>query len=175
MAMFDRPKDKSAPPTPNDEQHTAQRAASNPTATSSATTAVNRSAAMIGPSITIKGEVSGEEDLLIEGKVEGTISLKDQQVSVGKSGQVTADIDARTVTVDGKVTGDINGSEKVVVSQSGNVKGNIVAPRVTLEDGAIFKGSIDMDPGDSAASKATLVGSQSSANSAAADLSVQNG
>ena len=130
---------------------------------------------MIGPSITIKGEVSGEEDLLIEGKVEGTISLKDQQVSVGKSGQVTADIDARTVTVDGKVTGDINGSEKVVVSQSGNVKGNIVAPRVTLEDGAIFKGSIDMDPGDSAASKATLVGSQSSANSAAADLSVQNG
>ncbi|MDX1735454.1 MAG: polymer-forming cytoskeletal protein [Halioglobus sp.] len=129
---------------------------------------------MIGPSITIKGEVSGEEDLLIEGKVEGTITMKDQQVSVGQSGQVTADINARTVTVDGTVTGDIAGSEKVVISKTGNVKGNIVAPRVTLEDGAIFKGSIDMDPGESAAGKKSL-GAQTSANSPAPDLSVQNG
>lgn len=129
---------------------------------------------MIGPSITIKGEVSGEEDLHIEGKVEGTINMKDQQVSIGQTGLVSADIQARVVTVDGNVTGDIKGTEKVVVSQSGNVKGNIIAPRVTLEDGAIFKGSIDMDPGDSNANKATL-GTKSSANSAVPDLNVQNG
>ena len=125
---------------------------------------------MIGPSITIKGEVSGEEDLLIEGKVEGTISMKDQQVSVGKSGEVLADIDARVVTVDGNVTGDILGSEKVVVSKSGNVKGNIVAPRVTLEDGAIFKGSIDMDPGESASQRPSLA-----AHTDVPDLSVNSG
>ena len=58
--------------------------------------------------------------------------------------------------VDGEVSGDITGSEKVVISKSGNVRGNIVAPRVTLEDGAIFKGSIDMDPGESASSKVSL-------------------
>jgi cytoskeletal protein CcmA (bactofilin family) len=129
---------------------------------------------MIGPSITIKGEVTGEEDLLIQGKVEGTISMKNQQVSVGDSGQVTADIEARTITVDGQVTGDIAGSEKVVVSQSGNVKGNIVAPRVTLEDGAIFKGSIDMDPGEASKDKPALTG-QASANSPAPDLDLKSG
>lgn len=101
---------------------------------------------MIGPSIIIKGEVSGEEDLLIQGKVEGTIHMANNEVSVGESGQVSADIKARVARVDGEVNGDITANEKVVISKSGNVRGNIVAPRVTLEDGAIFKGSIDMDP-----------------------------
>lgn len=109
---------------------------------------------MIGPSIIIKGEVTGEEDLLIQGKVEGTINLNGNQVSVGESGQVCADIHAKVVTVDGKVTGDITANEKVVISKSGNVRGNLVAPRVTLEDGAIFKGSIDMDPAGAGYGKA---------------------
>jgi cytoskeletal protein CcmA (bactofilin family) len=77
-------------------------------------------------------------------------------VSVGQSGKVHADINAKVVKVDGEVSGDISGNEKVVISKSGNVRGNIVAPRVTLEDGAIFKGSIDMDPGDAASSKVSL-------------------
>ena len=111
---------------------------------------------MIGPSIVIKGTVSGDEDLLVQGKVEGSIELKDNEVSVGQSGRVTADVSAKTVRIDGEVTGDIDGGEKVVISKSGRVRGNIVAPRVTLEDGAIFKGSIDMDPGDTAASPVSL-------------------
>jgi cytoskeletal protein CcmA (bactofilin family) len=111
---------------------------------------------MIGPSIVIKGTVSGDEDLVIQGKVEGTIDLRDPEVSVGQSGKVHADINAKVVKVDGEVSGDISGNEKVVISKSGNVRGNIVAPRVTLEDGAIFKGSIDMDPGDTASSKVSL-------------------
>ena len=106
---------------------------------------------MIGPSIKIKGEVTGDEDLLIQGSVEGTIELSDNEVTVGQSGQVAADIQAKTIRIDGSVTGDISGNEKVVITKSGNVRGNIVAPRVTLEDGAIFKGSIDMDPGDTGA------------------------
>ncbi len=103
---------------------------------------------MIGPSIHIKGTVSGGEDLLIQGKVEGTIDLGDHEVAVGQSGKVTADIKAKIVKIEGEVSGDVTGSEKVVIAKSGKVRGNIVAPRVTLEDGAIFKGSIDMDPGD---------------------------
>ena len=119
---------------------------------------------MIGPSIKIKGEVTGDEDLLIQGKVEGTINLNDHEVSVGQSGQVAADIQAKTIRIEGEVTGDISGNENVVISKSGNVRGNIVAPRVTLEDGAIFKGSIDMDPGDTASGKPSLT-SQQPANS----------
>ncbi|WP_167854793.1 bactofilin family protein [Mangrovimicrobium sediminis] len=106
---------------------------------------------MIGPSIEIKGSVSGAEDLLIQGRVEGTVDLGDHEVTVGESGKVNADITARTVRIDGEVAGDIRGTEKVVISKTGNVKGNIIAPRMTLEDGAIFKGSIDMDPGDAPA------------------------
>ena len=123
---------------------------------------------MIGPTIVIKGIVSGDEDLHIEGKVEGTIDLKNHEVSIGEAGQVFADIKAKVIKIDGEVTGDISGHEKVVISKSGNVRGNIIAPRVTLEDGAIFKGSIDMDPGDSNASKAPQT-PQKSANSAPAN------
>jgi cytoskeletal protein CcmA (bactofilin family) len=108
---------------------------------------------MIGPSINIKGEVSGDEDLVIEGRVEGTVKLHGNELAVGKSGTVFADIEARVIRIEGEVTGDISGNEKVVITQSGNVKGNIVAPRVTLEDGAIFKGSIDMNPGGAPAEK----------------------
>ena len=121
---------------------------------------------MIGPSIVIKGTVSGDEDLVIQGKVEGAIELKDNEVSVGQSGKVAADINAKVVKVDGEVSGDISGNEKVVISKSGNVRGNIIAPRVTLEDGAIFKGSIDMDPGDAASSKVSLASQKPASNTA---------
>lgn len=103
------------------------------------------SGAAIGPSISISGDVSGEEDLLILGKVEGKIELKKNNVTVGASGDVKADIYAHTVTVEGKVDGSIYGGEKVAISQKGFVRGNIVAPRVHVEDGATFQGSIDME------------------------------
>ena len=105
-------------------------------------------AAVIGPRIRIKGDVTGDENLLIEGRVDGKVSLGEYRVDVGPAGQVYADIEAKVVKVDGEVQGDITGSEKVIISRSGNVRGNIKAPRMTLEDGAKFKGSIDMDPGD---------------------------
>ena len=106
---------------------------------------------MIGPSIKITGEVSGDEDLIVQGQVEGTIKLKNHQVFVGESGKVTADIEAKVVKIDGEVTGDVLGIENVVISKLGHVRGHIIAPRVTLEAGAVFKGSIDMDPGDNSA------------------------
>ncbi len=103
---------------------------------------------MIGPGITIKGDVTGDEDLVIKGSVEGTIDLGTNEVTISESGKVKADIKAKVVVISGEVTGDVSGSEKVIISKSGNVRGNIIAPRMTLEDGAVFKGSIDMDPGD---------------------------
>lgn len=109
--------------------------------------------ALIGPGIHINGSISGDENLVIEGKVDGKICLDLYQVEVGQTGRVNADITAKVVKIAGEVRGDICGTEKVIISRSGNVHGNIVAPRMTLEDGAIFKGSIDMDPSDNAKAK----------------------
>ncbi len=106
-----------------------------------------RTPATIGPSIEINGDVlvTGNEDVRIEGRVEGTISPSDNILTVGKEGQIKATVSARAIIVEGKVEGDLKGDEQVVVHSSGNVRGNIAAPRVTLEDGCKFKGSIDMD------------------------------
>lgn len=109
--------------------------------------------ALIGPGIRVNGDISGDENLVIEGKVDGKILLDNNQVEVGQTGRVNADITAKVIKIAGEVRGDITGTEKVIISRSGNVHGNIVAPRMTLEDGAIFKGSIDMDPSDSAKTK----------------------
>ena len=105
----------------------------------------SRTPATIGPSIQISGDVTGDEDVRIEGRVEGTVSLSDNILTVGKEGQINATVNARAIFVEGKVQGDLKGDEQIVIHSSGNVRGNIVAPRVTLEDGCKFKGSIDMD------------------------------
>ena len=104
------------------------------------------SAALIGPSIRINGDLVGEEDLIIQGTVEGTINLHNNVLTIGKNGRIRANLHATTINVEGELRGDLFGSEKVVIKKTGNVKGNIIATRVTLEDGAIFKGSIEMDP-----------------------------
>ncbi len=108
----------------------------------------SRGEAMIGPSIVINGKISGDENLTIEGTVEGSIELPNQDVLIGQSGRIKADIHGKVVHIEGNIEGDITGVEQVIISNSGNVRGNLVAPRVTLEDGAVFKGSIDMDPGE---------------------------
>jgi len=107
--------------------------------------------ASLGPSITIKGDLSGGEDLLIEGRVEGQVSVPKHGVTVGKSGRVTADVYSKTIIVEGEVKGNLFGDENVVVRQSGRVEGNIKAPRVSLEGGSTFRGSIDMEPAGGAA------------------------
>lgn len=107
-----------------------------------------KTSAVIGTKIQIKGNIIGDENLIIEGKVDGTVEVRSKDLTIGQSGQVNANVTARIVKIDGTVKGDITGLEKVTISKTGKVQGNIVAPRVTLEDGAKFKGSIDMDPGE---------------------------
>lgn len=105
----------------------------------------SKEAATIGPSISIRGDVSGEEDLIVQGQIEGTVTLKQNNVIVGKEGRIKANVHARVIEIEGQVEGDLQGDEQIVVHRSGNIRGNVVAPRVTLEDGCKFKGSIDMD------------------------------
>jgi len=111
----------------------------------------------IGPTIFINGDLKGEEDLLIEGRVEGKIELKQNSITIGKSGRVKADIYGKTISIEGEVQGNMYGEERLALRQSSNVRGNIVAPRVTLEDGCRFKGSIDMCPDDGAESRPAQV------------------
>lgn len=100
--------------------------------------------ALIGPSIEIKGSLSGGEDLFVEGRVEGKIELAQHGVTIGSSGRIKADIQGRSIDVMGEVEGNLFGSEQIVLRKSSKVRGNLVAPRVSLEDGSDFKGSIDM-------------------------------
>jgi cytoskeletal protein CcmA (bactofilin family) len=101
--------------------------------------------AVIGPTICIKGDVTGDEDLLVEGRVEGTVSLPKSRLVVGPNGHVAATIKSRTLHLEGHIDGDIQAGESVVLTSSGKMQGNIKAPRVTLQDGCKFKGSIEMD------------------------------
>lgn len=100
---------------------------------------------MLSPSIMLNGDISGEEDLMLDGRMEGSISLPNNEVLIGPSGQIKADVTALKVSVEGRLTGDIKSAERVVIKHSGRVEGNIVAPRVVLEDGCQFKGSVEMN------------------------------
>ncbi len=100
--------------------------------------------ATIGRSITIRGDVTGDEDLVIQGRIEGTVDLKLHSVTVGPEGRVKANITGRSVIVEGEVIGDLRGQEHVALRSTARVEGNIVAPKVALDEGAVFRGSIDM-------------------------------
>ena len=107
----------------------------------------------IGQSVEIKGTLTGNEDLTIEGMVDGKILVKDHSLTIGANGRVTAEVHAKTVVVVGQVVGNITADDKVEIAPSGSVEGDIRAPRVAIADGAKFKGSIDMDRKGSASSK----------------------
>lgn len=98
----------------------------------------------IGKSVVIKGELSGSEDLTIEGQVDGKIELRENVLTIGPNARIKAQVFAKSVVVLGKVTGNVSASEKVDIREHGSVEGDIVAPRVAIADGAYFRGSIDM-------------------------------
>ncbi len=102
------------------------------------------SPATIGQSVQIEGELTGQEDLIIDGKVDGKIVLEGHNLTVGPNGRIHAEVRAKSVQVSGEVSGNIVADDKVEISPSGSVIGDITAPRVALADGSSFKGSIDM-------------------------------
>ena len=114
--------------------------------------------ATIGKSLVIKGEVSGSESLYVDGKIEGAINLPGNRVTVGRNGQVAANIMAREVVVLGKVRGNVHASDRVDIRSEGSLTGDVIAASISIEDGAFFKGGIDIrkpgaegKPGSSAA------------------------
>jgi cytoskeletal protein CcmA (bactofilin family) len=100
--------------------------------------------ATIGKSLIVKGEVSGSESLYIDGKVEGAINLPGNRVTVGRNGQVAANIMAREIVVLGKVRGNCQASDRVDIRSEGSLTGDVIAARISIEDGAFFKGGIDI-------------------------------
>jgi cytoskeletal protein CcmA (bactofilin family) len=104
----------------------------------------NQDQATIGKSLVIKGEVTGSESLYIDGRVEGSINLPGNRVTIGRNGVVSANISAREIVVLGKVRGNVTASDRVDIRNEGSLTGDVVAQRISIEDGAFFKGGIDI-------------------------------
>ncbi len=132
----------STPATPSFEATPARPASASTPASPAA--APSGDQATIGKSLVIKGELSGSESLYIDGKVEGAITLPGNRVTVGRNGQVAANIVAREVVVLGKVRGNVQASDRVDIRSEGSLTGDVIAARISIEDGAFFKGGIDI-------------------------------
>ena len=112
--------------------------------------------ATIGKSVVVKGELSGSEDLAVDGEVEGSISLRGQSLTVGPNGRVRANIEARNVILHGRVDGDVHATERVELRKTASLTGDISTARISIEDGAFFKGTIDIqkpEPGSKVETK----------------------
>ena len=120
--------------------------------------------ATIGQSVQINGELTGQEDLIIDGKIDGKITVKDHHLVIGPNGHINADVHAKSVEINGQVCGNITADDKVEITPSGSVDGDITAPRVALADGSSFKGSIDMGRKQASSSSASPSHSSSSTN-----------
>ena len=107
--------------------------------------------ANIGKSISIKGDLSGDEDMVIEGKVEGSVELPNAQLTVGVNGKVQAEIRAKSIVIVGHVKGNVQGTERVEVQGSGVIEGDLTAPRLIVAEGAVVNGSIQMTKSESVA------------------------
>lgn len=131
---------------PIEPENTQQVTETKPKAQVSAPRATpSGSTSIIGTSIVLHGDITGDEDLVVKGNVQGTLNLPNNNIQIGPEGEVKADLKAQKISVAGKVEGNLVGSERVVIEKSGQVVGNIVAPRVALEDGCKFKGSVEMN------------------------------
>jgi len=112
--------------------------------------------ANIGKSITIKGDLSGNEDLQIEGNVEGRIDLPNNQLTIGAEGRVKAEVHAKSVVVIGHVTGNLSAAERIQVEATGVVDGDVKAPRLVIQEGAMLNGGVEMSGGGSGAKTPSL-------------------
>ena len=127
---------------------------------------MERTTVNIGKSVVIKGELSGSEDLTIEGQVDGKIELRQNVLTIGPNGKIKAQVFAKSVVILGEVTGNVTASEKVDIRDNGSVDGDIAAPRVAIAEGAHFRGSIDMQRTGAGTSKSAEKAAEKSAPAA---------
>ena len=110
--------------------------------------------AQIGKTLKLKGEITGSEDLYIDGEVEGTVELKENSLTVGPNGRVHADVSARSITILGSLHGNVKAGERIEIRKTGSLEGDLSTARIVIEDGAVFRGSIDIvKPGQNAANR----------------------
>jgi cytoskeletal protein CcmA (bactofilin family) len=128
----------------------------------------DRSTARLGSSLQVKGEISGNEDLLIDGTVEGLIQLDERKLTIGATAKVTADIIARDVVVYGSVKGNLRAKDRIEIKKDGSVNGDLTTARIMIEDGAYFKGSIEIDKSSEKESSSNAFTRSSSATASAA-------
>lgn len=156
MSLFGKPREESTPEAPQ-----ASSAAAPPRPPAQPARAAERSPrqgeemANIGKSISIKGDLSGNEDLVIEGKVEGKVELPNNQLTIGANGLAKAEINAKSVVVIGKVAGNVRGTERIEIQATGIVDGDVAAPRLVVAEGAVLNGSIQMTSKSSAGTGST--------------------
>jgi cytoskeletal protein CcmA (bactofilin family) len=168
-----------APPQPAAAPRPAPRVtAPPPSSAPAAAERSNTSQAQVGKSLQLKGEITGSEDLFIDGEVEGTVELKDNNLTIGPNGNVHADVQARSIIVLGRLRGNVRAGEKVEIRKTGSLEGDLATARIIIEDGAVFRGSIDiLQPGRAepvskpAAQAASEPGKESSASAATAGQS----
>ena len=127
--------------------------------------------ATIGQSIVFKGELTGDEDLEIDGRVEGTVDLKNHQLTIGANGNLKAEVTAKSIIVIGKVTGNLVAAERIEIQATGIVDGDVRAPRLNVQEGAVLNGRIDMSGGTTADTAKPAAKSSSSTSSAASPAS----
>ena len=128
----------------------------------------DRATARLGASLHVKGEISGNEDLLIDGSVEGLVQLDERKLTVGATAKVTADIIAREVVVYGTVKGNLRAKDRIEIKKDGSVNGDLTTARIMIEDGAYFKGSIEIDKSEQKESGSSQAFARSSAAPTAA-------
>lgn len=127
--------------------------------------------ATIGQSIVFKGELTGDEDLEIEGEVEGEVNLRNHQLTIGANGCLKAEVTAKSIIVIGQVTGNLVATERIEVQATGVVEGDVKAPRLNVQEGAVLNGSIDMSPSTVSEAKKTLSAASTSATATASSTS----
>jgi len=154
MWKSSRREDEVTPPTnePSTTSSPAHTPATAPPRSAEPVRETSRSSeiATIGKSVVVKGELSGSEDLVVDGEVEGSIALRGQSLTIGPNGRVRANIEARNVILHGRVDGDIHASDRVELRKSASLSGDITTMRISIEDGAFFKGTIDIQKAEPA-------------------------
>jgi cytoskeletal protein CcmA (bactofilin family) len=116
-----------------------------PVAAAPLATPASRTTAWLGSNVTVKGEIAGDEDLRVDGKVDGPISIGGHRLTVGPTADITAEITAREVVIYGKVHGDLRARDRIEIKKDGSVTGDLTTARIVIEDGAVFKGHIEID------------------------------
>lgn len=141
----DKQPQPATPAAPQGQRTEIPRAVMTANETSPSLSPSTRPTAWLGPNLTVKGEITGDEDLRVDGRVEGPISIGGHRLTVGSTAVITAEVIAREIVVYGRIHGDLRAADRIEIKKNGSVTGDLTTARIMIEDGAFFKGQIEID------------------------------